>query len=249
MLFALAFISGTFTVLSPCIWHVLPLLLTSNIGGSKKYALGLALGVSMTFGAFILLFNYIIKLFPFDPVAFKNFSVIFILTFGIILLVRPLSEFIETLLSKVTSRFNINISKTPGFRRGFIAGAGMSFLWSPCAGPILVAISSVGATQNLSASILLFTLCYVLGVAIPLFIITVVGTKLTGTVKNITKYTKNTNQITGIIFILTAIAIYTGFGQRLENYLVEKIPNYYNIILFVENNDRTVGEIQKLKSN
>lgn len=248
MLFGLAFFSGLFTVLSPCIWHVLPLILTSNIGGNKKYAMGLSLGVSATFGLFMLFFSYLVKLIPIEASVFRNFSIIFIFSFGIVLLIKPLTDLLETVLSKFTSKFNIKVSKEPGFKRGFISGAGMSFLWSPCAGPILITISTIGAMQKVDLFVVLFTLLYVLGIAIPLFIITLLGAKLTYLTQKISKFTKNTNQITGAVFIITAFLMYSELGSKIEYYVISKYPAYYKYVYFLENNDRTLNELNKLRN-
>lgn len=247
MLFILAFTSGIFTILSPCIWHVLPLILSANLEGSKRYSAGISLGISFTFGIFVLLFNYLVRLIPVDSLGFRYFSLAFVFVFGLILLIRPLSEFVETLLSRFTSMIKINISKTPGFFRGIATGAGLSFLWSPCAGPILIAISSVGATQELSLATVFFALSYSLGVSVPLFVITILGHTLSNQLKRFTKYTKNMNQITGAIFIMTAFMIYFGVGEKIEAYMVERYPVFSNLTNILENSPTVTKEINKLQ--
>ena len=51
---------------------------------------------------------------------------------------------------------------------GFLLGASLGLLFTPCAGPIIAAVATVAATERFSVSAVLVTLAYALGAGVVL---------------------------------------------------------------------------------
>jgi cytochrome c biogenesis protein CcdA len=88
----------------------------------------------------------------------------------------------------------------------------LGIVWSPCAGPILVAIATLAATGKVTFSAVLVTLAYVTGVGIPLFVIAYGGRKVITQTRFLSRYTGRIQQVFGAIMLLTAIVIYTNYA-------------------------------------
>ena len=71
---------------------------------------------------------------------------------------------------------------------------------------------------------ILIMLAYSIGAGIPLLVISYGSQKLIMQSKLISKYTEGIQKIFGVIMILTAIAIYTGFDKTLSLALLNKFP-------------------------
>src|SRR3989344_8249270 len=100
-----AFLAGIVTILSPCILPILPIILTSTIGGqvSKLRPLGVVLGFVLSFTFFTLFLSSIVRLSGISVDSLRLLSVFIIAGFGISLLIPSFQVLLERLFSKLTS--------------------------------------------------------------------------------------------------------------------------------------------------
>src|SRR3989338_8482689 len=92
LLVIFAFLGGIVTILSPCILPILPIILSSSVGGSRKRSFGIILGFISGFTFFTLFLNVIVRLTGISTDALRNFSVIVILIFGLTMVVPKLTS-------------------------------------------------------------------------------------------------------------------------------------------------------------
>ncbi len=246
ILLLFAFISGIITIFAPCIWPLLPVILSSSSTGGKAKPLGITLGIMASFTLFTLTLSYIVKLIPFDPDILRLFAVIVIGFLGLTLIIPALNEIVEGFVSRLSSRTN-NSTPTSGFKGGFFTGFSLGIVWSPCAGPILATIATLSATQSVNLSIVFVTLAYVTGVGIPLFIFATIGNRLFTGTRKLNKYTGRIQQVFGVVMILTAIAIYTNFDKTLQVKLLSYFPSYSNFVTNLESNSAVKKQLDALK--
>ncbi len=249
ILLIFAFISGLVTIFAPCIWPLLPIILSSSATGGKKKALGITLGITISFALFTLAISYVIKIFPFDPNNLRFLAVIIIGFLGLSLVIPVLSSRLEGLVSRLSGSFGTKFQNptTSGFWSGLITGVSLGIVWSPCAGPILATIATLAATQAVNFQVVLVTLIYVAGVGIPLFIFASVGNLVFTRTSFFSKYTGRVQQIFGLIMILTAIAIYTNYDKVLQAKLLDVVPSYGNFINKLESNQVVKQQLDALK--
>ncbi len=243
-----AFVSGFLTILAPCIWPLLPIILSSATTGGKRKPLGITLGIMLSFGVFTLTISYIVKLIPFDPNLLRLFAVIVISFLGITLLIPILSQKLEGYVSRLSGSFGSKLANKNGFHGGFITGLALGIVWAPCAGPILATIATLAATQQVNSAVVLVTLFYVLGVGIPLFVFAEVGSRLFTKSRFVSKYTGRIQQIFGIIMILTAFAILTNFDKVLQAKLLDVFPSYSSFLTKFESTDTVKQQLDALKN-
>lgn len=249
LLLFFAFLSGFVTILTPCIWPLLPIVLSTSVTGKGKHrALGITLGIMISFAIATLTISYLVKLFHFDPNILRLIAVVVISFLGLTLLIPFLSAAVEGFLSKVSSYFgNRGQQEGNGFLPGILTGFSLGIVWSPCAGPILAAIATLAATGNLNLNVIFITFFYVLGVGIPLFAFAYGGQKLFLKAKFISSHTKVIQQVFGLIMILTALAIYTNYDVYIQSQLLNAFPSLNSTLSNIGNNQKVFQQLNQLK--
>lgn len=216
LLLLFAFLSGVVTIFAPCIWPILPIILSSGVSGGEKRPVGIVAGLVMSFTFFTLALSYILKVIPIDPDTLRLLAVAVISLLGVTLVVPAFGKILEAYVSRLSSIGGGMFSKGTGFKGGFVTGFALGIVWSPCAGPILATVATLAATQTLNLSIVLVTVSFVLGVGVPLLVLAVLGRHILTKTRSLSKYTGRIQQVFGVVMILSAIAIYTGYDLKLQ---------------------------------
>lgn len=216
LLIFFAFLSGIVTIFSPCIWPILPIVLSAGVSGGKQKPLGIVLGLMFSFTFFTLMITSLLKVIPIHPDTFRLMAVAVISILGLSLVVPAIGRYVESLISRLSEIGGGTLEKKHGFKGGFITGFALGIVWSPCAGPILATVATIAATQTLSAGVVLVTIAFVLGVGIPLFIFALLGQHLMNKMKAVSSYTTRIQQVFGVVMIVSAIALYMGFDLYLQ---------------------------------
>ncbi len=253
ILLIFAFLSGLVTIAAPCIWPLLPIVLSSTATGTRRKALGVTVGICASFAFFTLTLSYIVSVIPLDLDALRWVAVGVIGFLGLTLIIPALSGLLEGYVSRLTSRFGHRLSETPGktqgFSSGLFTGAALGVVWTPCAGPILATIATLAATQSVNLGIVLVTIVYVIGVGIPLFAFAVLGNKIFTKSRALSPYTGRIQQIFGVVMIVTAVLIATGYDRVLQARLLDAFPSYGNFLIRLESNESVKRELSALKGD
>lgn len=244
-----AFISGLVTILAPCIWPLLPIILSSSLNGGKPKSLGITLGIMVSFSVFILSISYLVKLFGLDPNIIRLFAVIVLVIMGLSMIVPTISRVLEGILSRLSGRFGQSFQKRSGFGGGFITGCSLGIVWTPCTGPILATIATLAATTNLNTGIILVTIVYVIGLGIPLFFFSYGGGRLIAKTRFVSGFTGRIQQVFGVVLLLTALAIYTNYDKVLQVKLLDSFPSYTQFLIGLESNPAVKKQLDILKEN
>lgn len=242
-----AFISGLVTIAAPCIWPLLPIVLSSSaLGGDHRRPLGLTLGIMTSFGILTLSISYLVSIFNFDANLLRLFSVVILVFLGLTLLVPALSRIVESFVSRFAGRI-APTNTNGGFVPGYITGLALGVVWTPCAGPILATIATLSATRAVGLQIVLVTVVYLIGVAIPLFIFSYAGQRVIQKSRLFNKYTGIVQKVFGAIIIITALLIFTNYDKTISVNLLNAFPSYSNFINNLEGNNVVSGELNKIK--
>lgn len=221
LLLLFAFLSGLVTVLTPCIWPLLPIILgVSGTNPDRRRPLGITLGIVISFAAFTLATSTLVRLFHFDPNIFRTVAEVVIAMLGLSMLLPAFNVLIESLISRLTA----SVNPRP-FSSAFGTGLVLGLLWSPCAGPILAAIAFLAATGQVTFTTVTITAAYALGTGLPLFLFSLAGQRLFTRTRFISAHTRGIQQIFGVIMILTALSIYFNLDQDLQVRLSVAFPS------------------------
>jgi cytochrome c biogenesis protein CcdA/thiol-disulfide isomerase/thioredoxin len=218
ILLGFAVLAGAGTALSPCVLPVLPALLASGGAGGRRRPLGVVLGLSLTFAITIVGIAKVADGVGLGSDPLRAVAVVVLLGAGAILLVPRLGERVEARMSRLAA-FGPR-SRGDGFRSGLLVGAALGFVYTPCAGPILAAVISVGAATGRSVAV---GIAYTLGSAAVLLALTLGGRTLFERVRAAGRGPALQRTL-GAIMVVTALIIITGEDVRFDQYIAQHIP-------------------------
>lgn len=245
-----AFLAGVVTILAPCIWPLLPIVLSASSGQGKKRPLGITLGVMTSFTIFTLSISYLEKILHINANVFRLVAVIIIVALGIAMMIPSLGTHFENLVNQGLSPFQNKLQQSgSGFGAGYATGFSVGLVWAPCAGPILATIATLAATQAVNAKVILLTLAYVTGLGIPLFFFSLFGAWSFGRMRRLNKYTGRIQQVFGAIMIVAALLIYTNYDKVIQVRILNLFPAYGKIFESIENNERVSQELNVLRGD
>lgn len=247
LLIAFAFLAGVITVLSPCILPILPIILTSSIGGvntGKSRPIGVVTGFILSFTFFTLFLSTIVRLSGIPAETLRIVSVIVVAGFGVSLLVPQFQVFVERLFSKLAGLMPNSQGKT-GFGGGLLIGFSVGLLWTPCVGPILASVISLAITGTVTFDAFLITLSYSLGTAIPMFLIMLGGQNALRRVPWLLSNLGHIQKLFGVLMILTAIGIFFNVDRRFQTFVLNTFPQYGTGLTKLEDNELVRNQLDK----
>ena len=251
LLIAFAFLAGVITILSPCILPVLPIILTSSIGGvntGKSRPMGVVIGFILSFTFFTLFLSTIVRLSGISADTLRLISVFVIGGFGISLLVPQFQVLVERLFSKLAGFMPSSQGRT-GFGGGLLIGFSVGLLWTPCVGPILASVISLAITGTVTFDAFLITLAYSLGTAIPMFLIMLGGQNVLRRVPWLLSNLGHIQKLFGVLMILTAIGIFFNVDRRFQTFVLNTFPQYGTGLTKFEDNELIRNQLDKKSGN
>ncbi len=206
LLIIVAFVAGIVTVLSPCILPVLPIVLGTSISGGRLRPLGIIAGLVVSFSIFTLLISQVVALLGLSANVLRIVAIVVIAILGLTLLVPALNERMERLVSSLPGM--VGNKQRAGFWGGILTGATLGIVWAPCAGPILAAVTTLAATQQVSAGAVVVVIAYAIGAGVPLLGIAYGGRALVNKTRGLAQYGKGIQQAFGALMLVVAALMF-----------------------------------------
>jgi cytochrome c-type biogenesis protein len=223
----LALLAGILSILSPCVWPLVPIVMASSANKGRFGPLFLALGLSTAFALAGGLLTYILLNMGLSPDAFRWFGAAMLVLIGLILVVPRLSEWVNLQLSILTSRFDIGDRDSTSAFGQFGIGMLLGLVWLPCVGPTLgaaIALASLGQDMVL-ASITMFT--FGLGTAGALIATAYVSQKLLDTYRpNVFANVATAKKVLGYLMLALGLMVFTGVDKMMETLAVQYLPDW-----------------------
>lgn len=207
----LAFVEGFALIVSPCILPILPIMLSSSIEGGKRRPIGIILGFVLSFAMFTFFARSLVQGFGLnlDWVRLAAFGLIIL--FGIILISDTLSGIFSRLTARLgnwgekLTQTSTELKGNTGFLSGLLLGILISFVWVPCAGPILAAAIVQTAIQKSNWQTFIIFLSFALGSAIPMMCIAWFGRGILSKTSYLKSHSEVLRKIFGLIIIVGAL--------------------------------------------
>lgn len=219
MQYALTFLEGIITFVSPCLLHMLPVYIAYFAGSASsdaktnktmRCATGFIIGFTIVFvvlGAFAGLVGGFLTRYQ---------TLVNIVT-GLIVVLLGLN-YLGVLNIKLLSHARVGgtVSRpVTGFFSALLFGIVFAFMWTPCAGAFLGAALMKAAQQASVVEGSMLLLFYSLGLGLPFFLCTILIDKLKSTMDWIKKHHKPINFVSGLFLVVIGILMMTGLFNRL----------------------------------
>jgi cytochrome c biogenesis protein CcdA/thiol-disulfide isomerase/thioredoxin len=221
VLLGIAFVAGLITALSPCVLPVLPLLLAGSAASESRWRpFAVTAGLVASFTAFTLAGAALLSALglPEDLLRTLAIAMLFVLA----------ASLLSDRLARVLERPFLFLTRRPVGREsnGFLLGLSAGLVMVPCAGPVLAAVAALAATGDVTWRVVLVTLAYSIGHALPLLAVAIGSQRLTTGMRIVRAHAHALRQAAGVVLGLTAVAIVLNAPERLAT----AVPGYTQAI-------------------
>lgn len=232
--FAVAFMAGLLSFLSPCVLPLIPAYLSFLTGLtatelSEEHrdtvsimvpALLFVVGFSLVFvglgasasvlGQFLAQYRAVIE----------RVAGVVVIAFGVLML-----GFIK--VPWLYGEARADMAEARSFGRGASLVMGMAFAagWTPCVGPILGSILALAGSTGSAGQGALLLLAYSAGLGVPFLLVALLFGRAKPLLGWLNRYSLVINRVAGTLLIVVGLLIFTGRLSLLANYLGSIVPS------------------------
>jgi cytochrome c biogenesis protein CcdA/thiol-disulfide isomerase/thioredoxin len=220
LLVLFGFVAGAATAVSPCVLPVLPVALAAGATGGRRRPLGVVIGLVASFTFATIALVYVLSALGLPDDFFRTLAIVVLALAGTVLIVPALAARIEAWLSRLAPRAPVRAGGD-GFGSGLLLGASLGLVYAPCAGPILAAVITVSASQELTAERLAVALAYSAGSGVVLYALMLGGRRLTAP---LARRSLGFQRAMGAVMLLVAVLMVAELDIRFENEIAASLP-------------------------
>ncbi len=243
-LIAVAVVAGIATFLSPCVLPVLPVVAASAATGGRRRPLGIGVGLAVAFAVFTLAASRLLSALGLPQDLLRNIAIGALALAGAALLVPAAGALIARWLEPL-ARLGARRPQGTGFWSGVGLGAALSLVWTPCAGPVLAAITAVAAERRLSLELVLITAAYAIGASLPLFALAVAGNRAAERLAAVRRAGPGLRRTAGAVLLAAAWL----FTTNVPTQLAASLPGYVSSLQRIERASGVRGDLRTLTAN
>jgi cytochrome c biogenesis protein CcdA/thiol-disulfide isomerase/thioredoxin len=237
LLIVVAFVAGLVTAVSPCVLPILPIVLATGADGDRRRPYLVIAGLIASFSFFTLASAQIIQALHLPSSTLRDFAIVVIAIFGLTLVVPALTTGFERLTARLPG-VGVRLAR-PGVAGGLITGVGLGLVWTPCAGPILVAITSLAVTAPGTGATLILVVAYSIGAGLPLLAIALGGRAAIARLR-FRSASAWASKVFGVLVLATAGLMALGVDTALSADLTSALPDWTGTLQSLER----IGQVQ-----
>jgi cytochrome c biogenesis protein CcdA/thiol-disulfide isomerase/thioredoxin len=221
---------GLITGISPCILPVLPVIFFSGTGSTADGAVEVAVkpkrealrpyrvigGLVLSFSLVTLVGSALLSLLHLPQDAIRWIALVALVAIGLGLIFPRFEQLLERPFSRIPQK------QTKAHTNGFGLGLALGVLYVPCAGPVLAAIVVAGATANIGLPVVVLTVAFAVGAAVPLLFFALAGQRVAERVSAFRRRQREIRIVAGVVTILLAAALVFNLPAVLQR----AIPDY-----------------------
>jgi cytochrome c biogenesis protein CcdA/thiol-disulfide isomerase/thioredoxin len=224
-----AFAAGLIAGISPCILPVLPIVFVAGVAApdaaatpksSWRRSVSIVLGLVLSFSLLVLVGSEILSGLGLPQNFLMWTGIVLLGIVGLGFLIPRLGELIERPFARLIGH---QPSSASG---GFVIGLALGLVFVPCAGPVLAAITVLGATHDVHLETVFVTLFFAIGAVVPLLFIALAGSGLVHRVQSVRQRAPLYRQIGGVVLLLMAI----GIATNAFDFLQKDVPGYTSVL-------------------
>src|SRR6266436_92946 len=220
----LALIAGLFSILSPCVLPLAPIVLAAAVSEHRYGPVALAGGLALSFtaiGLFVATVGYAVGL---DSEVFRNVAAVLLIAVGAVLVLPAWQAQVALAAGPIgnwTEQKSGN-AKSEGLLGQFSVGVLLGAVWSPCVGPTLGAASVLAAQGREFGHVALTMFAFGIGSAMPLLVLGMLSRdSLMRWRGRMLSFGKGGKAVLGGVLIASGSLILFGLDKALEAELVQ----------------------------
>jgi cytochrome c biogenesis protein CcdA/thiol-disulfide isomerase/thioredoxin len=244
-LVAVAAVAGLATFLSPCVLPVLPVVAAASTTGGRRRPLGIATGLAVAFVVFTLVASRILSALGLPQDLLRNLAIALLGVVGVSLLVPAVGEWVGRGFRPLASWVGGRMPAGDGFWSGAGLGAGLALVWTPCAGPILAAVSALSAQRRISLELVAITTAYAAGATVPIFLLALLGQRASGALARVRTGGAALRRVSGVVLVAAAWL----FTTNIPTQLAAATPGYVSSLQGIERSHTIVGDLRHLTAS
>jgi cytochrome c biogenesis protein CcdA/thiol-disulfide isomerase/thioredoxin len=217
LLYAIAFLAGIVTAISPCVYPVLPIIFAGGASGGRRRPYAIIAGLVVTFVVSLLFVGWLLDRLGLSQDFLRKLSIGFLLLFAATLLFPPLARAIERPLLRFTRRPSGDLGG------GFLLGASLGLLFVPCGGPVLGFITTQTASLAGGKRVGL-AVAYALGAAVPMLLLALGGRRAAGRIRALSLQSPAARAVLGGVMALSALLIAFNVDKTLQTRIGDYTP-------------------------
>jgi cytochrome c-type biogenesis protein len=225
--FALAFLAGLLSILSPCVLPLVPIVLGAAISEHRFGPLALAAGLAVSFTALGLLIAVAGFSVGIDANVLRIAAAVVMVALGVVLMLPGFQVRLATAGGPVVNWTEQNFGgfSTSGLGGQFAVGLLLGAVWSPCVGPTLGAASLLASQGRDLGQVGMTMAAFGVGAGLPLALLGFASRSWLARMRQrMLAAGKQGKMVLGILFVVVGLAILTGFDKRVETALVDASP-------------------------
>jgi cytochrome c biogenesis protein CcdA/thiol-disulfide isomerase/thioredoxin len=224
-----ALAAGLIAGISPCILPVLPIVFVAGVAAPDatqslkapwRRSVAIVLGLVVSFSLLVLVGSEILSGLDLPQSTLMWTGIVLLGLVGIGFVVPAIGERLERPFARLVGR---QPSSSSG---GFVIGLALGLVFVPCAGPVLAAITVLGATRDVHFQTVLVTLAFAIGAVVPLLFIALAGGGLVHRVRSVRTHAPLARQIGGVVLLLMAV----GIATNSFDFLQKDVPGYTSVL-------------------
>lgn len=232
-LILVSFVAGVLTILAPCIFPLLPILLGSTAGGKtdRNRALTVVGSLLITITVLTLLIHGTSNFFNINEGVLRVISAVIIITIGLVTVFPTIWERVSASLGLGVSSNQLlgKAMKKGGATGDVLMGAALGPVFSSCSPTYGLIIAAILPTSFAEGTF--YLLWYVLGLGLMFFAIAVLGRKFITKISWATDPNGWFKRSIGLLFIVIGIAIVFNGDKEFESWLLG-FDFYNNLVSF-----------------
>ncbi|HTP73854.1 MAG TPA: cytochrome c biogenesis CcdA family protein [Burkholderiaceae bacterium] len=225
--FALGYLAGLLSTLSPCVLPLLPILLASAVGAHRHGPVALALGLALSFSLVGLFLATLGASLGLEASTFRARAAVILIAFAAVLLSTRLQQRFALATAGLSGAGDSLLARVrlDGLAGQLVIGLVLGIVWSPCVGPTLGAATTLASQGRDLTQIALLMLLFGFGAATPLVVL---GSLSRATVQRLRGRLlaagKGGKVVLGVLLLAVGVAILTGWDKRFEAWAVDVSP-------------------------
>ena len=222
-LLPLSFLAGVLTVLAPCVFPLLPVIIGGSLAGKNPWRPFVITG---SLAGSILIFTLLLKattaLLGISPIVWKVISGGIVVLFGLTYLFPKLWKKISSLLrldSKAQSNFS-SATQKKGVMGMVLVGASLGPVFASCSPTYGVILATVLPQSFIIGLINL--MAYAVGLALVMFVVAFFGQRAIKRMKWAVDPNGWFRRVLGILFLIVGLSVMFGLDKQFEIWVLDQ---------------------------